>query len=138
MIISKKFHFSAAHRLLNHKGLCRNLHGHRYEIEISIKSDIEDEAGCLADFNDLKESIGGWIDRNLDHSTIVAADDSLLRSFLVISDSRYYLMNNSTTVEHLITNLAKSLKHNFDTKSSKIVRIIIWESPQNKVTLDLE
>jgi len=37
MKISRRFHFAAAHRLPFHNGLCKNLHGHTYFLEVILK-----------------------------------------------------------------------------------------------------
>ncbi|MBP6085949.1 6-carboxytetrahydropterin synthase [Patescibacteria group bacterium] len=37
MKISKSFSFDAAHRLTTHNGKCRNLHGHRYSVIVTIE-----------------------------------------------------------------------------------------------------
>ncbi|MFZ8988336.1 MAG: 6-carboxytetrahydropterin synthase, partial [Methylophilaceae bacterium] len=36
MIITSRMEFDAGHRIPNHKSSCRNLHGHRYAIEVSL------------------------------------------------------------------------------------------------------
>lgn len=74
MVITKKFSFDAAHRL--HKVRpghpCKNLHGHRYTVEVSIIAE-----GCdtmVVDYHDLA-CIKNYIDRQLDHATLVANED---------------------------------------------------------------
>ena len=39
--ISKVFYFDAAHRIANHKGKCKNLHGHTYKLIVTIEGEIE-------------------------------------------------------------------------------------------------
>ena len=45
--ITKKIDFCYGHRLLEHKGKCRNLHGHNGVLEIDIVSDAARIIGLL-------------------------------------------------------------------------------------------
>ena len=40
MEITTKLEFDAGHRIPHHKSSCKNLHGHRYAIEVTIKGEI--------------------------------------------------------------------------------------------------
>lgn len=79
MLITKKFYFDAAHRLHtvrpNHP--CRNLHGHRYEVEVGIQGDLVCKSTMLIDYHDLAP-IKKFIDTALDHATLVADLDTHL------------------------------------------------------------
>lgn len=79
MLISKKFYFDAAHRLHtvrpNHP--CRNLHGHRYEVEVCIQGDLLCKSTMLIDYHDLAP-IKKFLDTTLDHSTMVSGLDRRL------------------------------------------------------------
>lgn len=65
--------FAAAHRLPDHEGKCRNLHGHTYTLEVSVTGVPEREgpsAGMVMDFADLRD----WVTRHaiepLDHTLL--------------------------------------------------------------------
>ena len=36
LTITRKLEFDAGHRIPDHKSQCRNLHGHRYTLEITL------------------------------------------------------------------------------------------------------
>ncbi|MDG1445657.1 MAG: 6-carboxytetrahydropterin synthase, partial [Methylophilaceae bacterium] len=40
MEITTRLEFDSGHRIPNHNSQCRNLHGHRYVIEITLNGDI--------------------------------------------------------------------------------------------------
>jgi 6-pyruvoyltetrahydropterin/6-carboxytetrahydropterin synthase len=70
-IVTKQFQFHAAHQLPNHDGKCRNLHGHTYRVDVSVRGKIKDldgtpDEGMVIDFDRLKEA---WvvIDEAFDH-----------------------------------------------------------------------
>lgn len=73
--VSKEFRFEAAHRLLHHKGKCRDLHGHSYRAVVVVESDFTDNLGMVVDFGILKERVGGWINANWDHNYIANHND---------------------------------------------------------------
>ena len=78
LTITRTFEFDAAHKLLNHESKCRFLHGHRYKVEFTVYAPELDNVGRVIDFSYLKRDIGGWIDVNLDHNTILNPDDPFL------------------------------------------------------------
>ena len=80
--ISKTFTFEAAHRLQYHGGHCRRLHGHSYQVTISITGALTpsgSEEGMVLDFGRLSEA---WapIKERLDHRTILQHTDPLIQA----------------------------------------------------------
>jgi 6-pyruvoyltetrahydropterin/6-carboxytetrahydropterin synthase len=67
--ITKIFEFEAAHRLLNYRGVCANLHGHRWRLEVSVKqiADQLDDQDMIMDFVDLKGIVMAKVINKLDH-----------------------------------------------------------------------
>lgn len=78
--VSKEIEFDAGHRVPNHKSKCRNPHGHRYRVRVTIAGEIVDtpgasDEGMLADFGDLKTLMTAYVHDILDHGFIVHEDD---------------------------------------------------------------
>lgn len=65
--VVKEFTFDAAHYLPGYKGLCQNLHGHTYKLQIGVKGEINRDNGMVLDFKELKEIAQPYINY-LDHS----------------------------------------------------------------------
>jgi 6-pyruvoyltetrahydropterin/6-carboxytetrahydropterin synthase len=78
-LITRRLEFDAGHRILGHEGKCRNPHGHRYVAEISVWSQSLDPLGRVVDFSVIKEEVGGWIEKNWDHTMILSRHDPLLK-----------------------------------------------------------
>ena len=61
--------FSAAHQLKGYDGDCRNLHGHYYEVTVTVEAETLNEIGIALDFKKLKaaldEVISPYDHRNL-------------------------------------------------------------------------
>jgi 6-pyruvoyltetrahydropterin/6-carboxytetrahydropterin synthase len=70
MIVRRRFGFEAAHSLPNHPGKCRELHGHSYELVVSMEGPIEQESGMVIDFSDLKQVVRERVVKLLDHRNV--------------------------------------------------------------------
>lgn len=79
--ITKSFGFDYGHRVLNHEGKCKHLHGHRGTALVTVAAPMLDKLGRVIDFGCLKTRIGGWIDENWDHNMILNEDDPLLELY---------------------------------------------------------
>lgn len=66
--VSVKRHFDAAHGLRGYHGKCENMHGHRWEIVISISGRELDKDGMACDFNLLKRALDGVLERYDHHN----------------------------------------------------------------------
>jgi 6-pyruvoyltetrahydropterin/6-carboxytetrahydropterin synthase len=66
--IYKEFHFEAAHRLpfvpAGHK--CARLHGHSFQVRLSVRGDVDPATGWVLDFSDIKQHFAPLHDQ-LDH-----------------------------------------------------------------------
>ena len=67
MIVRRRFEFEAAHRLPNHPGKCRELHGHSYKLVVQVERPVDSETGMVIDFSDLKQTVGERVLTRLDH-----------------------------------------------------------------------
>lgn len=68
--ISKSFSFEAAHKIPNHVGHCKNVHGHSYTGEVILSSLFLNEMGMVMDYADLKKIIKEVILDKYDHSNL--------------------------------------------------------------------
>lgn len=62
--------FDAAHSLPEHQGKCRNIHGHTYKVEVSVRGPIEEvgpETGMVMDFSRLEDEVRRLVIEPLDH-----------------------------------------------------------------------
>jgi len=106
-------HIDSAHYLIGTGTKCDNLHGHRWEIEVSVSSPTLTEKGWVMDFSTLK-SLLEEITSQLDHK--------LLNDFLP-----------QPTAENLAFYILQKLKEKLpeNLKDSLIVRV--YESPDSWV-----
>ena len=50
--ITRRLEFDSGHRIPNHDGQCRHLHGHRYAIEVTLTGDVANHPGKADGHND--------------------------------------------------------------------------------------
>lgn len=68
--VTKSVKFDAAHILTNHQGLCKNLHGHTYRVDVSVTQPDDDPRDMVIDFKDLKSVATSVICDRFDHAFI--------------------------------------------------------------------
>jgi 6-pyruvoyltetrahydropterin/6-carboxytetrahydropterin synthase len=76
--VTKEFRFEAAHALMGYDGPCKNIHGHSYELSVTIiGSPVSDcnsaKLGMVMDFGDLKKIIKKQIVDPFDHALLLNA-----------------------------------------------------------------
>jgi 6-pyruvoyltetrahydropterin/6-carboxytetrahydropterin synthase len=129
--IMKKVRFSAGHRLRDHEGKDRSLHGHNYLVEIFVcASDGLDNIGRVIDFSELKRRFKDWIDENWDHGFILASDDvEAIRAMKCVADQKCFLLPCTPTTENL-ANYLFTIVAPLVLKGTGVVasRIVVWET----------
>ena len=76
LTVTKRFTFDCAHMLTGHEGLCQNLHGHTYLLDVTVShkhGKIKDgpSAQMVIDFKTLKDIVNSLIVNKFDHSLVV-------------------------------------------------------------------
>lgn len=94
--VTKILAFCYGHRLLNYEGKCRDLHGHNGRAEIELVAERLDRRGMVRDFTEIKRSIQGWIDSELDHKMILNAKDPVIPLLRKLKEPLYLIDENPT------------------------------------------
>jgi 6-pyruvoyl tetrahydropterin synthase/QueD family protein len=70
--LTQRYRFEAAHRLphvpSDHK--CFRLHGHSFEVEVSVVGTVDERMGWLVDFGEITAIVEPLLMRELDHRTL--------------------------------------------------------------------
>jgi 6-pyruvoyltetrahydropterin/6-carboxytetrahydropterin synthase len=77
--LTKEFRFEAAHALKGYDGPCKSIHGHSYELSVTVMGiPLQDKespkSGMVMDFGDLKKIVKKNIIDLVDHSLILNKD----------------------------------------------------------------
>src|SRR6056297_769949 len=67
--VIKQITFDAAHYLPEYNGLCKNMHGHTYKLEIGFQGIPDIKTGMIIDFNNIKTQLK-WLKNKLDHTVL--------------------------------------------------------------------
>lgn len=115
--LTVKGHFDAAHHLYGYPGECRNLHGHTWDVEVTVAGSQLDEIGIVYDFKALKTDLAAVLER-YDHVLIneVEPFDSV-----------------SPTAENLARVICEQLRQIVDPRV-RVAEVVVWESPIAKLT----
>jgi 6-pyruvoyltetrahydropterin/6-carboxytetrahydropterin synthase len=127
--VTKRIEFCYGHRLMEYDGVCRHPHGHNAVVEIDIRADRLDGRNMVADFNDIKRIVKGWIDRELDHKMILRKDDPLAEALRRLGEPMYLLESNPTVerIAQLIFDASRE-------QGLPVARVTVWETPTSWAT----
>lgn len=138
MQITRRLEFDAGHRIPDHRSQCRNLHGHRYVIEITLSGALVEaegspENGMLMDFSELKaiarrEIVDAW-----DHAFLVYTGDRPVVDFLAsLPDHKTVVLPVVPTAENLarlaFARLAPIYRAAYDGRLC-LQRVRLYETP---------
>ena len=114
--ITKQFSFEMAHALRNYDGLCRNIHGHSYKMDITLAGQpLHDESspknGMVMDFGDLKRLVNEEIISLLDHALVLnAKTDAQLVEVLKQNYEKIVIVDFQPTTENLLNFIAGKIQ----------------------------
>ncbi len=114
--LKKIFHFEAAHALNGYDGKCRNIHGHSYELRVTVKGMPLDEPGnpkngMVIDFHDLKSIVNQEVVEKLDHSFIIG--NNMPKDFVEITKQNFdkvVELPYQPTTENMLADFAQRIK----------------------------
>lgn len=107
LTITRKLEFDAGHRIPDHKSQCRNLHGHRYTLEITLTGKVIDaegnsDNGMIMDFSDVKTIAKEHLVDVWDHAFLVYEKDAAVKDFLSsLPNHKTVVIDRIPTVENL-------------------------------------
>ncbi len=128
-IVTKTIKFDAAHVLTNHQGLCKNLHGHTYRVDISVAAN-EPIEGMVIDFKDLKAiAISSIVDK-FDHAFIyntTSKGECEIASVVEKNGMRVVAIPFRSTAENLAHYFFDVIKPSI----AGLVAVKVWETAEN-------
>ena len=140
MQITTRLEFDAGHRIPCHKSQCRNLHGHRYAIEITLSGDIitqdnVSESGMVMDFSDVKRIARESLVDVWDHAFLVYKGDTEVLNFLnTLANHKTVVFPTVPTAENMAAEAFNILKNQYkDTYGNHLTleRVRLYETPNN-------
>lgn len=126
MKIAKEFHWEMGHRLPEHFGKCKNIHGHSYKMIVELEGSL-DEMGMIMDYFDLKKMVNPIIDV-LDHAFMVYKEDREIIDFLKSVKSKMMIVDFQSTVENICKYILTQIQKQKMPSNVNKVKVRIFES----------
>ena len=145
-LVSKEFTFDSAHMLQDHKGMCKNLHGHTYKLQVELLSSDTASAGSsegmVVDFSEISHIIKDLVVSKFDHAFIswenapVDSEEHQLRTKVEELGMRVVLLPHKPTAElmaeHIFNTINLAIRSHVSKRISEKVRVCsvkLWETP---------
>ena len=147
MKIGKVIQWDMGHRVLNHRSVCKGLHGHRYKAEICVEGDLVEkkdasEEGMVIDFADIKKIAQKFIQEELDHAFMVWEKDiELLEFFKNSKGHKPVIVPFTPTAENVAAYIFNKLKDKFTDvfkTGLHLQSVKLWETPSSYALYESE
>ncbi len=125
--VTKTVKFDAAHILSNHRGLCKNLHGHTYRVDVSVTQSEGRGGDMVIDFKDLKNIAEEVICARFDHAFIFDETSEGEREIAAVVEKhgmRTVALPFRSTAENLAAHFYRELRKRIPEVSS----VKVWET----------
>ena len=110
--------FASAHSLRDYPGDCARFHGHNWQVEVSVCSQVLDDSGIAIDFREIKKQTKLVVKR-LDHQYL-----NEIKPFDVLNP----------TAENIAKYFFDEIALLIPNKDVKVKEVMIWETPRSAVT----
>jgi len=107
MELSVDFHFCSAHRLPFYDGACARLHGHNYQLRVTLSGEPNPRDGMIRDFEEIRKKV--W------ETVLVRCDHQNLNDFM-----------ENPTAENVISWMWERLKPEIE----GLKELRLWETPE--------
>ena len=125
--VTKTIRFDAAHILTNHQGLCKNLHGHTYRVDVSVAQGSGDTRDMVIDFKDLKRIASEVVCERFDHAFIYNTESAGEREIAAVVEK-----NGMRTVAIPFRSTAENLARMFFGELKALIpglsAVKVWET----------
>jgi 6-pyruvoyltetrahydropterin/6-carboxytetrahydropterin synthase len=136
--ITRRLEFDAGHRLPGHRSQCRNVHGHRYALEITLTAEViheegQPDDGMVMDFSDVKRIAEDKLVSLWDHAFLVYRGDKVMVDFLAtVPGHKTVVLDAVPTAENLARIAFDLLSHAYHNRFGaelKLSQVRLYETP---------
>ena len=122
--VTKRFHFEMAHALFRYDGLCRNIHGHSYNLEVTLIGETKKQPrhpkdGMVLDFGLLKNIVKTEVVNRFDHALMVNSLVPVQQiELLKKTTDRVIKVDFQPTTENIVTYIAEIIQQHLPSNVS--------------------
>lgn len=104
--LTKIFHFEMAHAIDGYAGACKNIHGHTYELHVTVSAEEEKQdyipsPGFIIDFKEIKKIVTEEVVEIFDHK-LVLSRDFLTKFSPAFSPENLVILEAEPTAENIL------------------------------------
>jgi 6-pyruvoyltetrahydropterin/6-carboxytetrahydropterin synthase len=112
--LTKIFHFETAHAIHGYDGACKNIHGHSYELHVTIVADTDYEdfipaPGFIIDFKEIKKVVKEKVIQNFDHKLILS-EAYITDHKVTTKEENLIIWKAEPTAENILLYIKQSLQ----------------------------
>lgn len=126
MKIAKEFRWEMGHRLPEHFGLCKNIHGHSYKMMVQFEGELNKDQ-MVIDYYDVEKIINPII-QELDHAFMVNKDDKVVLEFLEKMNSKKVIVDFDATAENICKFMLTRISGEKLPENIKSIKVRIYET----------
>ena len=129
--LTKIFHFEMAHAIHGYPGFCNNIHGHSYEIHVTVAPIHESDCylpspGYEIDFKDIKTIVRAAVIEKIDHKLILSKK-YVAENPSISTMANLIIWENEPSAENILFYIKKTLFENFP-DNVKLVYLKLFET----------
>lgn len=136
-ILKAEHSFDSAHFLSGYEGKCKNIHGHRWKVEIEVKSQTLISGGQLdgmvIDFGDLKKAVKSMVDI-YDHALIIEKSTMREETLNCLNQDGFAIIQ--TDFRPTAENFAAFFFHKMKSDGFNMKRVTVYETPSNSASFE--
>ena len=126
MKIAKEFRWEMGHRLPDHFGQCKNIHGHSYKMLVEFEGELNKDE-MVIDYYDVEKIINPIIAK-LDHAFMVNKDDKIVLGFLEKMNSKKVVVDFQSTAENICSYLLNEIRQASLPNNVKKIKVRVYET----------
>lgn len=126
MKIAKEFRWEMGHRLPEHFGLCKNIHGHSYKMIVEFEGELNKDQ-MVIDYYDVEKIINPIIIQ-LDHAFMVNLNDKIVLEFLEKVNSKKVIVEFDATAENICKYLLNEISKSNLPENVNSVKVRVYET----------
>lgn len=128
--LTKVFRFECAHAILGYPGACANIHGHSYELHVSVTGvslgdHFIEGMGIIMDFKELKAIVQQHVISALDHQLVLSKAFAAATSTLPAKGLLFF--ENEPTAENLLIFIQKQISDKLPA-GIRLASLKLWET----------
>ena len=135
--VTKEVEFDAGHRVPLHESKCRNPHGHRFKVAVTVEGPLAEHGsgtGMVIDFAHIKRVLTTRVHDVYDHGFIVYENDLEMMDFIRSADDNDWnviVVPWHPTAENLALDIFEDLQDPIECMADgvRLVNVQVWETP---------